>query len=261
MSEASELTFNFKGKSVIVTGAAKGIGRDLALAFAGAGCKVAAVDRPQAEADLKAVAAEIKALGSECITYLADLAKAEDCIAMAEAFCKALGKVDILVNNAGLSFPETLVNLDVEHWNTTINVNLRAPTLISKIVARNMIANGGGAIVNIASNAAIGGIEEHTAYCASKFGLDGVTKVMAVELGPHKIRVNAVAPTVVLTPMGAQVWGDPAKAAPLIRKIPLGRFCMPKEVTEVVLFLASDAASMIHGETILIDGGANAKLY
>jgi NAD(P)-dependent dehydrogenase (short-subunit alcohol dehydrogenase family) len=116
-------------------------------------------------------------------------------------------------------------------------------------------------VLNISSNACMAGIEEHAAYCASKFGLDGLTKVMAVELGPLGIRVNALAPTVVLTPMGDQVWGDPAKAAPVKAKIPLGRFVLPGEVCELALFLASDAAAMIHGETILIDGGVNARLY
>ena len=124
------------------------------------------------------------------------------------------------MNNAGLSFPEKLVDLEVGHWDTTLAVNLRAPALISRVIARKMIAAGGGAIINISSNACLAGIEEHAAYCASKFGLDGLTKVMAVELGPHNIRVNAIAPTVVLTPMGAQVWGDPQKADPVKAKIP-----------------------------------------
>jgi NAD(P)-dependent dehydrogenase (short-subunit alcohol dehydrogenase family) len=169
--------------------------------------------------------------------------------------------IDILVNNAGLSFPEKLVDLDVGHWDTTLAVNLRAPALISQVLARKMIAQKHGAIINISSNACLAGIEEHAAYCASKFGLDGLTKVMAVELGPHNIRVNAIAPTVVLTPMGQQVWGDARKADPVKAKIPLGRFAWPKEITAAVLFLASDACPMIHGETLVVDGGVNARLY
>ncbi len=180
---------------------------------------------------------------------------------MAEAAVAEAGGIDILINNAGISFPERIVDLDVAHWDTTIAVNLRAPALTTKVVARGMVERGRGVIVNISSNACMAGIDEHAAYCASKFGLDGLTKVMAVELGPHGIRVNAVAPTVVLTPMGTQVWGDAAKADPVKAKIPLGRFLEPKEVTDVVLFLASEAAAMIHGETILIDGGVNARLY
>jgi NAD(P)-dependent dehydrogenase (short-subunit alcohol dehydrogenase family) len=132
---------------------------------------------------------------------------------------------------------------------------------VTKVVARDMTQRSRGTIVNVSSNACMAGIDEHAAYCASKFGLDGLTKVMSVELGRYNIRVNAVAPTVVLTPMGARVWGDRAKADPVRAKIPLGRFVYPGEVTSVVLFLASEASSMTHGETILIDGGVNARLY
>ena len=259
MSSFKGLSFDCTGKAVIVTGAAAGIGRDIALAFAEAGAKVAATDLNEKE--LQSLAQQIEKGGGKCIVHRANLADAGECESMAAHFCAELGKVDILVNNAGLSIPERILDLDAAHWDKTIAVNLRAPALITKVVAKAMIAAGGGAIVNIASNACMAGIDEHAAYCASKFGLNGLTKVMAVELGSHNVRVNAVAPTVVLTPMGNQVWGDPVKAAPVKARIPLGRFAQPAEVTAVVLFLASPAASMIHGETILIDGGVNAKLY
>jgi NAD(P)-dependent dehydrogenase (short-subunit alcohol dehydrogenase family) len=254
-----EITYDFSGKTALVTGATKGIGRDVALAFAESGCCIAATGRnPEALATL---AAEIGAKGVECFTFKADLANAEECIRMAEYFLQETGGIDILINNAGISFPERIIDLDIHHWDATLAVNLRAPVLVTKIVAAHMIERKKGTIVNISSNAGVAGIEEHAAYCASKFGLLGLTKVMAVELGPCNIRVNAVAPTVVLTPMGTKVWGDPAKADPVKARIPLGRFAYPKEVTSVVLFLASDASSMISGETVLIDGGVNAKLY
>ncbi len=252
-------TFDFSGKTALVTGATKGIGRDVALAFAESGCTVAATGRnPEA---LAALAAEIEAQGVECCTFKADLANVEQCRRMAEYFLQETGGIDILINNAGISFPERIVDLDVEHWDATLAVNLRAPVLVTKAIATHMIGKRNGVIVNVSSNAGVAGIEEHAAYCASKFGLLGATKVMAVELGPFNIRVNAVAPTVVLTPMGTKVWGDPAKADPVKARIPLGRFAYPREVSEVVLFLASDASSMISGETVLIDGGVNAKLY
>jgi NAD(P)-dependent dehydrogenase (short-subunit alcohol dehydrogenase family) len=255
----SETVYDFKGRTAIVTGATKGIGRDISLALARAGANLGITGRDQRE--LAEVAAEARRSGVRCEVRQADLASAQDCLAMAEHFAALFPVIDLLVNNAGLSFPEKLVDLEVGHWDTTLAVNLRAPALISRVIARKMIAAGGGAIVNISSNACLAGIEEHAAYCASKFGLDGLTKVMAVELGPHNIRVNAVAPTVVLTPMGAQVWGDPKKADPVKAKIPLGRFAQPREVTAAVLFLASEGAGMIHGETLIIDGGVNAKLY
>jgi len=255
----SETVYDFKGRTAIVTGASKGIGRDIALALARAGANLGITGRDQRE--LAEVAAEARRAGVRCEVRVADLASAQDCLAMAEHFAALFPAIDLLVNNAGLSFPEKLVDLEVGHWDTTLAVNLRAPALISRVIARKMIVAGGGTIVNISSNACLAGIEEHAAYCASKFGLDGLTKVMAVELGPHNIRVNAVAPTVVLTPMGTQVWGDPRKADPVKAKIPLGRFAQPREVTAAVLFLASEGAGMIHGETLIIDGGVNAKLY
>jgi NAD(P)-dependent dehydrogenase (short-subunit alcohol dehydrogenase family) len=256
---AGGITFDFSGKTALVTGATKGIGREVALAFAESGCSIAAIGR-----NLEALAkldAEIKAKGVECFTFRADLANPEECLGMAEYFLKETGGIDILINNAGISFPERIVDLDLNHWDATLAVNLRAPVLVTKVVAAHMIERKKGVIVNISSNAGVAGIEEHAAYCASKFGLLGLTKVMAVELGPFNIRVNAVAPTVVLTPMGTQVWGDPAKADPVKARIPLGRFAYPKEISDVVLFLSSDASSMISGETVLIDGGVNAKLY
>jgi NAD(P)-dependent dehydrogenase (short-subunit alcohol dehydrogenase family) len=254
-----EMTFDFSGKTALITGATKGIGRDVALAFAQAGCSIAATGR-NSEA-LRTLTSEIEQKGVECFTFNADLANVEDCRRMAEYFLQETGGIDILINNAGISFPERIVDLNVDHWDVTLAVNLRAPVMVTKVISTHMIEKGNGAIVNISSNAGVAGIEEHAAYCASKFGLLGLTKVMAVELGPFNIRVNAVAPTVVLTPMGTQVWGDPAKADPVKARIPLGRFAYPKEVSAVVLFLSSDASSMISGETVLIDGGVNAKLY
>jgi len=255
----ADTIYDFKGKTAIVTGATKGIGRDVALSFARAGCALGITGRN--EKDLGEVAAEARTAGVRCEIRKADLSVADECMAMAEHFASLFPVIDILVNDAGVSFPEKLVDLDVGHWDTTLAVNLRAPALITKVIAPKMIAQGHGAIVNVSSNASVAGIEEHAAYCASKFGLDGLTKVMAVELGPLGIRVNAIAPTVVLTPMGAQVWGDPKKADPVKAKIPLGRFALPKEITAAVFFLVSEGAGMIHGETLIIDGGVNAKLY
>ncbi|MDA3955793.1 SDR family oxidoreductase [Oceanispirochaeta sp.] len=257
--EEKNLKFDFSDKNVVITGATKGIGRDIALAFAEAGSNVGITGRNETElAELKS---EITALGVNCLSSRSDLSDADDCLRMAGYFNSEFPKIDILINNAGISFPELLTEMNVDHWNTTLNVNLRAPALITKVISSGMIERKAGVIINISSNACMAGIEEHAAYCASKFGLDGLTKVMAVEFGPFNIRVNAIAPTVVLTPMGVQVWGDPVKADPVKAKIPMGRFINTNEVTSVALFLASKEAAMIHGETLLIDGGVNAKLY
>ena len=258
MSDWKSVDFDFSGRTALVTGATKGIGRDISLAFARSGASLCITGRNAEE--LESLKAEIETLGRNCRTYRADLSNADECTAMAASF---LGDdvPDILINCAGLSFPETLKEMDVAHWDTTLNVNLRAAAIISRTLVPSMAEKAGACIVNISSNAGVSGIEEHAAYCASKFGLHGLTKVMALEYGPSGIRVNTVAPTVVLTPMGRQVWGDEAKAAPVKKKIPLGRFAWPSEVSGPVLFLASDAASMIHGTVLLVDGGTDARLY
>ena len=151
-----------------------------------------------------------------------------------------------------------LLTLAPEAWDETLAVNLRAPYLLAQALAPQMIAQGSGKIINVSSQAGVAALEDHAAYCASKGGLNMLTKVMALEWGAHNIQVNAVAPTVILTPMGVEVWGDPAKSAPMLAKIPLRRFGQPVEVADLILFLASPASGLITGETILIDGGYTA---
>jgi NAD(P)-dependent dehydrogenase (short-subunit alcohol dehydrogenase family) len=135
-------------------------------------------------------------------------------------------------------------------------VNVRAAMIITQVVAKGMIARGkGGAVVNVSSQASMVALADHTAYCASKGALDQLTRMMALELGKHQIRVNAVAPTVTLTPMGEMAWGDPAKSGPMLKRIPLGRFAKPVHVARVVAYLLSDQADMVHGAVLPVDGG------
>jgi NAD(P)-dependent dehydrogenase (short-subunit alcohol dehydrogenase family) len=250
-------TFDFNGEMALVTGATKGIGRAIALHLARAGCRVAATGRNEEE--LRSLADEIQAIGPQCETRAADLADEAQITEMVNHF---LGKtaIDILINNAGTTGLHEVVDLDFTTWDTILNVNLRAPAMISKLVARHMVQRNKGVIVNVSSIAGNGGVEQHAAYCSSKHGLHGLTRVMAMELGRHNIRVNAVAPTIVLTPMGRMVWGDPEKSKPMVDRTPLGRLAEPGEVSSAVLFLASDAASMIHGEVLVVDGGMAASI-
>ena len=215
-------TYDFTGKKAIVTGASKGIGREIALRLAAAGADLGITARNTGE--LASLVGEIAKTGRTAIAEDADLADRDATLEMAKSLCESLGRVDILINNAGTTYPESIVDLDPEHWDITMAVNLRAPALVTKIVAAGMIERRDGVIVNISSQAGLVALTEHAAYCASKFALHGLTKVLALELGPYGIRVNAVAPTVTLTPMGLKVWGDPAKAEPMLARIPLGRF-------------------------------------
>ncbi|MBE2240376.1 MAG: SDR family oxidoreductase [Caldilineaceae bacterium] len=248
--------FAVTGKRALVTGGSKGIGAEVAIVLAQAGAEVAITGRDRA--GLQATADQLAAAGRKCTIIEADLRTPAGPLHAAEAALAAFGAIDILVNNAGVSRVASILESSLEDWETTMAVNLRAPYLLAQALAPKMIEQRSGKIVNVSSQAGVIALEDHAAYAASKGGLNMLTKVMAVEWGRHNIQVNAVAPTVILTPMGTRVWGDPVKAAPMLAKIPLGRFGQPVEVADLILFLASSASDLITGETILIDGGYTA---
>ncbi len=240
---------NFAGRRALVTGAGKGIGRVTATMLAEHGAEVVALTRTAA--DLDSLRAEI---GCEIIAC--DLA---DPVATRGA-ARTLQPIDLLVNNAGTTQLDPFLDTAVETFDWIMNVNCKAPMIIAQETARDMIRRGvKGSIVNVSSMAAFQGVPEHTAYCASKGALDAMTRVMAVELGPHGIRVNCVNPVVTLTPMAVKAWSDEAKASSMLNRIPMGRFVEPEEVASVILFLLSDMAAMVHGSEIMVDGGFRAR--
>ncbi|WP_111512285.1 glucose 1-dehydrogenase [Mycobacterium kyogaense] len=243
------------GKRALITGATKGIGADIARAFAAAGARLVLSGRDETEL-AQARQALGDEFGAEVRSAVVDLADSDGPTALATTASEAFEGLDILVNNAGISLPEPVVGTTAENFDATLTVNLRAPALLAAQVGAAMVDQGtGGAIVTVASAAALAPLPEHYAYCASKAGLVMATKVLAQELGPHGIRANSVCPTVVLTEMGQRVWGEQAKAAPMIARIPLGRFAVPHEVSDAVVWLCSDAASMVNGVDLPIDGG------
>jgi L-xylulose reductase len=235
----------FNGKKVMLTGAGKGIGRALAEMLVARGASVYAMTRSADD-----VASLKKDLGIEAVQV--DLANVEATRAAARAGLPC----DLLINNAGTTELQPFLETTVEAFDHLIAVNTRAPMIVAQEYAKAQIARGaGGAIVNVSSVASFIGIPDHAAYCASKAGLDGLTRVMAKELGPHGIRVNAVNPTVTLTPMAIKAWSDPAKAAGMLSRIPVGKFASPEDVAEVILFLLTDAAAMLTGLAMPVDGG------
>jgi NAD(P)-dependent dehydrogenase (short-subunit alcohol dehydrogenase family) len=236
---------DFSGKSVLVTGAGKGIGRAIARMAARRGASVVAVSRTAA--DLETLADEIG-----CRTVTADLADAD----AARDAARAAQPVDYLVNCAGFTILEPVLEVTVESFDRLLAVNTRAPLIFTQEYAKARIAAGkGGAIVNVSSISAFTGFPDHAAYCASKGALDAMSRVMANELGPYGIRVNCVNPAITLTAMARKAWSDPQKAAPMLTRMPLGRFIEPEEVAEIVLFLLSDRASMINGISMPVDSG------
>ena len=236
---------DFEGKRVVVTGAGKGIGRATAVMLAKRGAKVIALTR--SVADLETLEQEIG-----CTSIAVDLADAGATRAAARQALPA----DLLVNCAGTTELESFLDVSVENFDLLHAVNTRAPMIVAQEFSRHLVAGGRkGAIVNVSSCASFVGIPDHAAYCASKAGLDGLTRVMAKELGPKGIRVNGVHPTVTLTPMAVKAWSDPEKAAAMMARIPLGRFAEPDDIAEVILFLLTDAAGMVHGLSMPVDGG------
>lgn len=236
------------GKRALVTGAGKGIGREVVASLAHHGATVVALSR--SVLDLDTLRAE-----TGCETIQADL---EDTEAAAQAVHAAL-PVQLLVNNAGIARLDSALSVSEAAFFQVMRVNAWAALRIAQVVAADLVSRGErGAIVNMSSIAAALGLPEHVAYCASKAALDAVTRVLAVELGPYGIRTNSVNPTVTLTPMADLVWSEPAKAAPMLARIPAGRFVQPREVADAVCFLLGDGAAMINGTCLDVDGGFRA---
>lgn len=236
---------SFAGRSVLVTGAGKGIGRATATLLARRGAAVVALSR--SAADLESLAAEIG-----CRTIAVDLADA----AATRAAARAAMPVDLLVNCAGTTELDGFLDLSVETFDTIMAVNCRAPMIVAQDYARSVIARGAkGAVVNVSSISSFIGFADHAAYCASKGALDGLTRVMANELGRRGIRVNGVHPVVTLTPMAEKAWSDPAKSGPMLDRIPMGRFVQPDEVASAIAYLLSDDAAMVNGIDLPVDGG------
>lgn len=229
-----------------MTGAGKGIGRGICKLLYQCGAEVVALSR---------TLSDLTSLQQECpgiVSVEADLSNIQDTIQQV----KSAGPFDLLVNNAGVGILQPFLDVTEESYDRVMEVNLKAVLFVSQTVAKSMVERGlGGAIVNISSQASQAALQDHAVYCASKGGLDQLSRVMALELGPHNIRVNCVNPTVVMTDLGKKGWSDPRKAGPMLSKIPMGKFAEVEDVVHAVLFLLSDKAAMINGITLPVDGG------
>jgi NAD(P)-dependent dehydrogenase (short-subunit alcohol dehydrogenase family) len=248
MSEANSDLLDFSGRTVLVTGAATGIGRAIAEALSARGARVALTDRDPKVIEVASV------LGAKHLGHVVDVTDEAGVEAAVAAVDKAFGRIDILVNNAGIGPLAPAESYPTADWDRTLGVNLKGAFLVARAVAPGMLERGFGRVVNMASQASVIGIEGHVAYCASKAGIIGMTNCMALEWGPRGVTVNAVSPTVVETELGLSGWagekGDRARAA-----IPTRRFARPWEIAAAVLYLASDAAAMVNGSNLVIDGG------
>jgi len=245
----------FNGKVVLVTGAQQGIGRAMAAAFAEAGADVAVnwLDDEPAAARL---AAEIRAAGRRALPVRANVGDIAEVRAMVAAVEEGLGPVDVLINNAGV-FPRVpFLEITESDWDHVLGVNLKGACFCAQAVARALVAAGRpGAIVNISSGAAFRGSPRGVHYCASKGGVVSMTRQMALELAPHRIRVNAIAPGLTDTAQ-PRYGGSEEEIAATARAIPLGRIAQPEEIARAAVFLCSDDAGFITGQTLHVNGGS-----
>jgi len=247
---------SLQNKKALITGAARGIGKSITATFTELGADLVLADINRST--FKKTADQIRKSGQKIHPIVADITDLRQIQDLVQETVQTLGTVDILVNNAGVVFLNPAEELTEEQWDKTLAVNLKGLFFLTQEVGKHMIRQKSGKIINISSQAGIVGLESHAAYCASKAGVIAITKVLAVEWGKYNINVNAIAPTVIMTPSGKKAWSG-EKRDKMLEKIPLGKFGKPKDVAFVAAFLASDNSSMITGATVMIDGGYTAQ--
>lgn len=242
------------GLVAAVTGAGRGLGRGCAIALAEAGADVVLVSRTSGE--LEQVASEIRSLGKHATPIVCDVTDAQQVAKQ----IGGLARIEVLVNNAGMNIPQPFLEVSEANLDRVLTLNAKGAFLVAQAAARCMLANGtGGCIINMSSQMGHVGAAGRTVYCMTKHALEGLTKAMAVELAPHRIRVNAIGPTFIETPMTKLFFENEDFKEDVISRIPLGQIGRIEDIMGAVVFLASPAAALITGASLLIDGGWTAQ--
>ena len=250
--------YNLKNKTALVTGAGKGLGRACAIALAEAGANLVIISRTKK--DLQEVSKKIKKFKSQCKSYVCDITNYDEI----RNIVNKQSKIDILINNAGSNIPEHFTKVKTKNMEYLVKINTIATFNLAQLCALKMIKSKnrkkiGGAIVNMSSQMGHVGGAIRSVYNMNKWGLEGLTKGMSIDLAKHNIRVNTICPTFVVTPMTKKFLKNKKFKKETLNNIPLGRFAELSEVASAAIFLASDAASMITGTSLLVDGGWTAK--
>lgn len=241
------------GRTALVTGAGKGLGRAIALGFAGAGADVVLMARTRA--DLEAVAREVEALGRQALVAVADATDSRQVDAVVEQAVARFGRIDVLAHAAGGSLRKPSVEVTDEEWDGVIAANLSSTFKVCRAVGRHMLAQGGGSIINLSSTAGMRGRAGNAPYSAAKAAVINLSRALAMEWAPKGVRVNVLAPGRFLTPLTEAEMSVPEKYAAFVRQVPLGRIGQPEEIQDIAVWLASDASAYVTGSTITLDGG------
>lgn len=250
--------FKLDGRIALITGGTGGLGRVMAEALAQAGALVAITSRDQKKAEETAFKLTEKT-GKKALGLGVDVTNSEQVNAMVQSVIDEFGRIDILINNAGINIRKPIEDFEDEEWDLVQETNLKGPFLCSRAVAKQMKKQQYGRVINLSSMLGSVGLEERGAYCSSKGGLIQLTKVLALEWGPHNITVNAVCPGPMATELNTVVMNNPEANKQFVDNIALGRWGKPEELTGSIIFLASDASSFMTGSSLVVDGGWTAK--
>ncbi|WP_379128253.1 SDR family NAD(P)-dependent oxidoreductase [Paenibacillus sp. sgz500958] len=250
-------TFDLNGKIAVITGASMGIGQGLAKALANAGAKV--ILSARSVDALEATAAEIRSEGREAEVRRLDVTDIPQIGVVMNEISETFGRIDILVNNAGLGANHAAIDVTEDDWDSMMDVNLKGLFFCCQAAGRIMLKQGYGRIVNMSSQASVVGIVDHAVYCASKGGVNQLTRVLALEWSRHGVNVNAVAPTFTYTPGTAERLDNPEYYQNVVKRIPANRVAELRDVAGAVIYLASPAGNMVTGTTLLVDGGWTAQ--
>ena len=243
------------GKVALITGAAGGIGKAVAEAYAESGADCILCELPQKMADLDPVCEVVGGCGRKVMSLPLQVRDMESINTLVEAAIGEMGRIDILVNSAGVNRAIDAFDVTEEDWDFILDINLKGLFFLSQRVGREMKERDGGKIINMASIMGMVGYYQRAPYCSSKAGIVNLTKVLAIEWAPHKINVNAIGPTFLVTPLTQAYFDDDEKRAEMARRQPIQRPGQPEDVTGAAVFLASEAADLITGQTLMVDGG------
>ncbi|MFE7084181.1 SDR family NAD(P)-dependent oxidoreductase [Priestia megaterium] len=248
--------FSVKNKVIVITGASKGIGRSLALFLGKLNAHLVLIGRN--ESDLLEVKSSIvndSNTKQKVMTISQDITATEQLPYMVEHILEEMGKIDVLINNAGVNIPQKAEEVTVEEWDKILDINLKSTFFTSQAVGKHMRKQKNGKIINMSSQMALVGYYKRSAYCASKGGINQLTKALAIEWAEDNILVNSIAPTFIETPFTEKMFADPSFKEEVLSRIPLGRLAKEEDLFGAVVYLSSDASNMVTGQTLVVDGG------